>query len=135
MRKATAQEMKEIRASTKVCNLCKCPITKKDPAVVDHQHWGDGHIRGGLHKSCNGAEGKVRFALRHMHEEGDWRVFINNLVDYLDNNNLGLMYPTHTPIFGLKKALKQHEASKAAAARKGTGLSKKLKKSKSPAKK
>ena len=134
MRKATAQEMKLLRSQQLLCELCELPATKSDPFVVDHQHWGDGHIRGVLHKSCNGAEGKVKFALKHIHADADWKVVINNLVAYLAKNR-GLIYPTHVPIFGLKKALRNHEVAKATARREGTGLSKKLKKPKSPPKK
>ena len=134
MRKATPTEMNLLRNQQELCELCELPATKTDPFVVDHQHWGDGHIRGVLHKSCNGAEGKIKFALKHIHCAADWKVVINNLVDYLAKNR-GLIYPGHTPIFGLKKAMKQHEASKTATSRKGTGLSKKLKKPKSSSKK
>jgi Recombination endonuclease VII len=134
MRKATAAEMKLLRSQQLLCELCGLPPTKADPFVVDHQHWGDGHIRGVLHKSCNRAEGMIKFALKHIHCDADWKVVINNLVAYLAKNR-GLIYPGHTPIFGLKKALKKHEAAKTATNRKGTGLSKKLKKSKSSPKK
>lgn len=134
MRKATQAEMKLLRNLQEFCELCNLPATKADPFVVDHQHWGDGHIRGVLHKSCNSAEGKIKFALKHIHCSADWKVVINNLVAYLAKNR-GLIYPGHTAIFGLKKALKKHEASKTATTRKGTGLSKKLKKSKSRSKK
>jgi hypothetical protein len=130
MRKATPAEMTLLRKQQELCELCELPPTKADPFVVDHQHWGDGHIRGVLHKSCNGAEGKVKFALKHIHCDADWKIFVNNLVDYLAKNR-GLIYPGHIPIFGLTEALKKHEATKATATGKRTGISRKLKKHKS----
>lgn len=104
MRKATDQEMKQLRKNATVCFLCKQPFTRKDPAVVDHRHHNvdlplpSGEIRSILHRSCNSAEGKIKFALRHCHKGVHWSVIVENLIPHA-KLGIGLMHPTHkTPV-------------------------------------
>lgn len=41
-----------------VCALCGLPFTSKDGPALDHSHV-TGHVRGVLHRSCNGVEGRI----------------------------------------------------------------------------
>lgn len=47
------------------CAICGKGLTEKDDAVVDHCHM-SGALRGVLHRSCNGVEGKVLSAASSM---------------------------------------------------------------------
>lgn len=47
------------------CAICNKVFTQKDDAVVDHCHI-TGMLRGALHRSCNGVEGKVLSAAARM---------------------------------------------------------------------
>lgn len=51
-----------------LCAICGKPFTKRDPAVLDHCHI-TGIIRDAIHRSCNGAEGRVR-ARAHLGHAG-----------------------------------------------------------------
>lgn len=47
------------------CGICKGAFTKNDDPVVDHCHI-SGRLRGILHRSCNGVEGKMLSAATRM---------------------------------------------------------------------
>ena len=110
MRKATDAEMKQLRKAAAHCFLCKKPFTKKDPAVVDHRHQGvdpplvSGEIRAILHRSCNSAEGKIKFALRHCHKGVHWSVIVENLIPHA-KLGMGLIHPSHKPLVHVYKTM------------------------------
>ena len=112
MRKATELEMKAMRKNAKICFLCKQPFSKKDPAVVDHRHQGvdpplmSGEIRAILHKSCNSAEGKIKFALKHCHSGVNWKVIVANLIEHSELG-MGLIYPSHRPLVQVYKTMER----------------------------
>lgn len=76
-----------------MCPLCNTPI-KPEEAALDHSHK-TGHIRRVLHKSCNGAEGRVmKWACSSR--SLDPLYFLNNLINYhaLDFSDMPL-HPKH----------------------------------------
>lgn len=82
------------------CILCGEKIDASIPkeAVCDHDH-NTGEIRGVLHRSCNAAEGKVanaagRWGAKSM-SYGAIIPWLRNLLAYLEQPGLGVMYPTH----------------------------------------
>ena len=110
MRRATDAEMKQLRKNANHCFLCKKPFTKKDPAVVDHRHQGvdppltSGEIRAILHRSCNSAEGKIKFALKHCHKGVHWSTIVANLIPH-SKLGMGLLHPSHKPLVLVYKTM------------------------------
>lgn len=83
------------------CALCGNPIdlSIKGEMVVDHQHFGDGLIRGVLHRSCNSSEGRVtnaagRWGAKSM-EPDKVLEFLKKLVLYLKKEPTDLVYYNH----------------------------------------
>ena len=65
------------------CAICGKGFTRADGAVLDHCHK-TGFIRGALHRSCNGGEGKVRTKARWSHKGVTEDEFLIGLGRYLD---------------------------------------------------
>lgn len=92
--------LKTLREQGGICPLCELPIDHKIPkeAVLDHDH-DTGECRGILHRSCNGAEGKVANAAgRWGAKSMDYSAiiqYLKNLVAYLEKPGLGWIYPEH----------------------------------------
>lgn len=83
-----------------LCPLCGLEIDTgiKGEAVVDHDH-ATGEIRGVLHRSCNGAEGKVlnaagRWGAKTMQTESVLQ-WLERLIEYHKSVRTGLKYPYH----------------------------------------
>ncbi len=86
-----------IQKQGNVCQICKRGFTKADGAVLDHCHK-TGFIRGALHRSCNGGEGKVRVKAQFSHRGIDPDEFLIGLGRYLETHKIPryqLIYPTH----------------------------------------
>lgn len=66
-----------------VCALCRKPFTARDYPVVDHCHE-TGFIRGLLHNSCNGIEGKVKKLAQRGHAGVSSADYIIGLGRYLE---------------------------------------------------
>ena len=80
-----------------VCAICKKPFTKTDGAVLDHCHK-TGFIRGALHRSCNGGEGKVRIKAQWSHKGVTPDEFLIGLGQYLavhQKPRYALIYHSH----------------------------------------
>lgn len=92
--------VKFLRDQGGVCAICGEPIDLNIPreGVVDHDH-NTGEVRGVLHRSCNGAEGKVANAAGRWGAGGmDYAKIIpwlKRMVAYLERPGTGYMYPTH----------------------------------------
>jgi len=65
-----------------VCAVCNKPFTKRDYAVLDHCHK-SGFIRGALHNSCNGAEGRVKSKAQMGHSGVSPTDYVIGLAAYL----------------------------------------------------
>lgn len=94
----TAGVLKKIVAKQgNVCAICGKPFTKSDGAVLDHCHK-TGFVRGALHRSCNGGEGKVRTKARWSHKGVDADEFLIGLGQYLalhQKPQYSLIYHSH----------------------------------------
>ena len=79
------------------CAVCGQPFTAKDRPVLDHCH-DTGFIRGALHNSCNGAEGRVKTKARLGHKGVSTADYIIGLGKYLEQHKTPqykLIHPTH----------------------------------------
>lgn len=97
--------MKLAKEQGGVCLLCGEPLdftkqgVKGDSVVVDHCHI-SGRIRGALHRSCNGGEGKVasaagRWIVGSMQSSADIATALRRVADYLEREPTDLLYYTH----------------------------------------
>lgn len=79
------------------CAVCDKPFTPRDRAVLDHCH-DTGFIRGALHNSCNGAEGRVKTKARLGHKGVSAYEYLIGLGKYLEFHSkpqFPLIHPTH----------------------------------------
>lgn len=103
----------------KVCAVCGKPFTPRDRAVLDHCHT-TGFIRGALHNSCNGAEGRVKTKANLGHKGVSAHDYIVGLGKYLDLNKtprFNLIHPTHMTE-DAKRELRNKKAREARARKK-----------------
>lgn len=100
-----AVAMKLAKDQGGVCPLCGEPLdftikgVTGDSVVVDHCHI-TGRIRGALHRSCNGGEGKVasaagRWVVGSMQSTAAIAAALRRIADYLDREPSDLVYYTH----------------------------------------
>ncbi len=79
------------------CGVCGKPFTPRDKAVLDHCH-DTGFIRGALHNSCNGAEGRVKTKAYLGHKGVSPADYIIGLGKYLEQHKAPqypYIHPTH----------------------------------------
>ena len=79
------------------CAVCSRPFTKFDRPVLDHDHT-TGFIRGALHNSCNGAEGRVKTKACLGHKGVSPYEYIIGLGKYLEQHKarkMELRHPSH----------------------------------------
>jgi len=69
------------------CEICGMVFTKRDYAVLDHCHE-TGKVRGAIHNSCNGGEGKVRHKASWSHKGVSKTDFLIGLGKYLEKYKL-----------------------------------------------
>lgn len=127
MRRLKTTEVAQVRlalvkAQKGRCPLCPRPLKPQD-AVLDHDH-DKGHIRAAVHRGCNGAEGKIKGALkRYVGRDVDPTEYLRRLADYLTRHEtpqVPLYHPTHrTP--EEKRLAKNAAARKRRAAAKTRG--------------
>lgn len=100
------------------CAICGKPFTQRDRPVLDHCH-DTGYIRGALHNSCNGAEGRVKTKAYLGHKGVHAHDYIIGLGKYLEKHSkpqIQLIHPTH--MTDDQKRLKRNAKARAARARK-----------------
>ena len=67
------------------CAICGHPFTQRDVPVLDHCHT-KGYIRGALHNSCNGIEGRVKKLAQRGHTGISAEKYVIGLGKYLDEH-------------------------------------------------
>ena len=86
-----------VQRQNRRCAVCGDPFTPRDNAVLDHCHK-TGFIRGALHRSCNGAEGKVKTKAHLGHKGIAADDYIIGLGEYLKVHKkpqFQLLHPSH----------------------------------------
>ena len=110
MRKITRGQLRSVavqltNAQGGLCPLCGKPLDLSvrgntgDSVVVDHDHI-SGRIRGALHRSCNGGEGRVasaagRWIVGSMQSSAAISTALRAIADYLDKEPTDLIYHSH----------------------------------------
>lgn len=100
------------------CAVCGHKFTPRDRAVLDHCHT-TGFIRGALHNSCNGAEGRVKTKAHLGHKGVPAANYIIGLGKYLETHQtpqFNLIHPLH--MTEDQKRLQRNAKAKAARVRK-----------------
>lgn len=80
-----------------ICDICGYTFNDRDGIVLDHCHE-TGLIRGAIHRSCNGAEGKIRIKANWCHKRINKTDFIIALGKYLEKykeNPRNFLHPNH----------------------------------------
>ena len=101
-----------------LCAVCGHKFTSYDIAVLDHNHE-TGYIRGAIHNSCNGVEGKVKVKAYRSHKGVRPDDYIIGLGKYLEKHQtpqVKLIHPEH--MTDDQKRLKRNAKARAARARK-----------------
>jgi len=87
-----------------ICPLCGTEILPEE-AAMDHDH-DHGNVRQVLHRSCNQAEGRIKSWINRSRFSGDHKVFLENLLNYLETDySTNPEHPTH-----LTKKVKKFKA-------------------------
>ena len=107
-----------VKRQGNVCAVCSQKFTPRDKAVLEHCHT-TGFIRGALHNSCNGAEGRVKSKAHLGHKGVAADDYIIGLGVYLLRHKtpqFNLIHPTH--MTEDQKRLQRNAKAKAARVRK-----------------
>lgn len=88
--------VKLLKEQNGLCLLCESAIDLSIPkeGVLDHDH-ATGEVRGVLHRWCNGQLGKVENAAIRAKKTLTYDRWLANAVKHIQNNRVGLMYPSH----------------------------------------
>lgn len=100
------------------CGICGHPFTVRDRPVLDHDH-DTGFIRGVLHNSCNGTEGRIKSKAYLGHTGISPAKYVIGLGKYLEKHStpqLALIHPTH--LSEEDKRIKRNAKARDARARK-----------------
>jgi hypothetical protein len=100
------------------CAVCDKPFSPRDRAVLDHCHT-TGFIRGALHNSCNGAEGRVKSKAHLGHKGVGPADYVIGLGKYLEKHSTPqyqYIHPSHKSED--QKRLQRNAKAKAARIRK-----------------
>ncbi len=104
-----------------VCAICGKPMTARDYAVLDHDH-DTGLIRGVLHNSCNGIEGRAK-ALAHRSHAGvksaDYLIGLGKYLEHHSKPRIQALHPSHKTE-RQKKDIRNARARKARAAKRAS---------------
>lgn len=79
------------------CAICGHPFTQRDVPVADHCHT-KGYIRGALHNSCNGIEGRIKKLAQRGHKGITAEKYVVGLGKYLDTHKVpqyNYIHPSH----------------------------------------
>ena len=79
------------------CAICGHPFTQRDVPVLDHCH-DKGFIRGALHNSCNGIEGRVKKLAQRGHTGITSAKYVIGLGKYLETHQTpkyNYIHPSH----------------------------------------
>lgn len=101
------------------CAVCKERFTNWDTPVLDHDHT-TGFIRGALHNSCNGTEGRLKAVAQRGHKGVSSPDYIIGLGSYLAQHKTPqtqLIHPSHKSA-DQKRLLKNKKARDARARKK-----------------
>lgn len=102
-----------------LCEICQEGFTKKDPPVLDHCHT-TGYVRGVLHRSCNGQEGRIRIKALRGHAGVSADQYLIGLGAYLDKYQTPqtpYIHPTHKSADEKRLALNKRARLKRAQAK------------------
>ena len=79
------------------CGICSKPFTRTDGPVLDHNH-DTGIIRGACHRSCNGAEGRVKTRAQMGHKgvaPDDYMIGLGKYLEFHKIPKVLLLHPSH----------------------------------------
>lgn len=79
------------------CAICGHHFNPRDYAVLDHDHE-SGAIRGAIHNSCNGTEGKVKVVAKRGHKGVSSAAYLIGLGKYLEFHKTpkyAYLHPSH----------------------------------------
>lgn len=104
-----------VQKQNHVCAICGKAFTQRDGAVLDHDH-DTGFIRGAIHRSCNGAEGRVKTKAHLGHKGVSAADYIIGLGKYLEQHQKP-KYPLLHPLYMTAEEKRQKRNAQARARR------------------